>query len=136
MENNIITTENNLMTTQENAQYCSYVANTEEEKKKLFKALNNPDKRLADCVNMELEIKDVIAEIVETHNEETGEIQKAPRVVLIDKEGTSYQCVSSGIFNAVKKLMLVFGQPTWKKPIKVKVIQITKGTRKILSLDI
>ena len=118
------------------AQYCSMKATTQEEKVKLYNAMNNPDARLADCINMTLNVKDVYAEIVTCTNEETGEQTPCPRVVIIDAEGKSYQCVSIGIFSAMKKAIQVFGEPTWHEPVKMEVKQITKGNRKMLTLNV
>jgi len=52
-------------------------------------------------------------------------------VVLIDDKGVSYQCVSLGIFSALKKVFAIFGTPdTWKKPIGIKVKTIDKGNNR------
>jgi hypothetical protein len=56
--------------------------------------------------------------------------------VLLDKDHKGYQCVSVGIFGAVKKLFQSFGLPTWTTPINIKVRTITKGTNKILTLEV
>jgi hypothetical protein len=116
--------------------FCSFVASTDAEKSKLFKIMNNPEKRLKECTNMTLEITDVFAEIVDCVNKETGEYNKCPRIVLIDKNGVGYVSVSLGVYNSIKKLFEVFGVPTWAKPVKIKPILVSKGERSILSLDI
>lgn len=115
-------------------QYCSMKVETPEARTQLFNAMNNPDKRLADCINETIAVKDIYVEVVTCTNQETGEQTPAPRIVLIDDKGVAYQCVSIGIYSAVKKLIQVFGEPTWATPVKVKVVQITKGTRKMLTL--
>ena len=46
----------------------------------------------------------------------------------------SYASVSVGIYNSLRKLIQVFGEPTWPDGIAVKVVQHTKGNRKMLSL--
>lgn len=115
--------------------FCSFKANTTEEKAKLFEIMNNPEKRLADCINMTIFVKDLYCEVVNCTNSETGEVTQQPRIVVIDKANFGYQCVSIGIFSAFKKLISIFGQPTWNDPIPLKVKQITKNTRKMLTLD-
>lgn len=122
--------------TNRKASYCSLAADTPEEKAVLFRAMNNPDGRLKDCINLVIYVKDLFCEVVECTNKETGEVSKCPRIVVIDKDGKSYQSVSLGVFNAFKKLMMVYGQPTWAEPIPVKVKQITKGERSILTFDV
>lgn len=117
-------------------QFCSMTASTDEDKAKLFNAMNNPDKRLADCINMKIKAKDLYIEVVNCTNEETGEITACPRIVIIDEKGVSYQAVSIGIYSALKKVIQVFGTPTWEKPVSLEVKQVTKGTRKMLTLNV
>lgn len=116
--------------------FTSLSANTDEEKGNLFNAINNPDKRLADCINTVIKAKDLFIEIVNCTNEETGEVTACPRIVIIDDKGVSYQAVSLGIYSALKKIIQIFGAPTWSTPIKLEVKQVTKGTRKMLTLNV
>lgn len=115
--------------------YCSFDAQTQDEKAQLFNIMNNPDFRTGDKINEVIEITDVFVEVVTCTNKDTGIENVCPRVVLIDKDGVGYQSVSIGIYSAVRKLFQAYGQPTWAEPIKVKIVQITKGTNKMLTLD-
>lgn len=118
-------------------QYCSFKPANHQQKATLFKIMNNPEKRLADCINMDIELKDLYMEKVMLLDKNTGEIKPAPRIVLIDKDGVGYQCVSVGIFGALKKMISIFGEPTWKEPIKVKIRQTkTQTGNSILTMDI
>lgn len=54
--------------------FCSMVANTDKEKAALFKVMNNPEGRLKDMINMDIEVKDVYCEAVQCVNKETGEL--------------------------------------------------------------
>ena len=54
--------------------FSSLRAETDEEKASLFNAINNPEKRLADCINMTIKAKDLYIEVVNCTDEETGEI--------------------------------------------------------------
>lgn len=114
--------------------YCSIVAESFDDKAKIFNAMSSPDERLRNHINEIIKIRDVYCEIVECVNKDTGETSEAPRVVLIDTEGKSYQCVSSGIFNSLKRLFTVFGMPTWEKGVPCKVKQVSNGERQILTL--
>lgn len=117
--------------------YSSIKGDSREEKAKLFKAKSSPDKRLSECINQKIYAKDVYMEVVNVTNEETGEIQECPRVVLLDKDGISYTSVSFGIYNSLKSLVSVFGEPTWEEPIPVIVRQKETGkNRKQLVLDV
>lgn len=119
-----------------NQGFTSLKNETTEQKAILFKAMSNPDERLSDHINQVLHIKDVYMEKVDMVNEETGEISECPRIVLVDSDGVSYQAVSFGVFNALKRIFQVFGKPTWEEPIKMKVIQINRKEKKMLSLDV
>lgn len=139
-ENNteIVDGENMILDlTTRQTQYCSVVAQTDEEKALLFNATNNTAHRLSDCINMVINVKDVFVEVVNCTNQETGEVTPCPRIVLINEKGEGYQCVSLGIFSALKKLFAIYGEPKdWSKPIKLEVKQVTKGERKMLTLNI
>lgn len=117
-------------------QFTSMTAETDEAKAKLYNAMNNPDERLADCINMTINAKDLYIEVVSCTNQETGAITACPRIVIIDDKGKSYQAVSIGIYSALKKVIQVYGAPTWEKPVKLAVKQITKGNRKMLTLNV
>lgn len=118
-------------------QFCSLTANTEEEKAQLFNVINNPEKRLSDCINMTILASHLYIEVVNCTNEETGEITACPRIVIIDKDGVSYQAVSLGIYSALKKIIQIFGVPSaWTRPIPLEIKQVTKGQRKMLTLNI
>lgn len=125
----------NLMGEQK-ASFTSLKNETPEEKQILYKAMSNPEKRLSDCINTVIQAKDLFMEMVDMTNEETGEITTCPRIVIVDKDGVSYQSVSFGIYNALKRVIQVFGAPTWEQPIPLKVIQVTRKEKKMLSLDI
>lgn len=116
--------------------FCSMRANTPQEKALLFKAMNNPDKRLGDCINMTIEVKDLYCEVVRCTNQQTGQFQDCPRMVLIDKDGVGYQAVSLGVYSAIKKVIQVFGEPSWETPLPLTIKQITKGDRKLLTFDV
>ena len=116
--------------------FCSISANTAEEKALLFNSMNNPEKRVGDCVNMTINAKDLFCEMVDLTSEKTGEIESCPRIVIIDDKGVGYVAVSFGIFNALKKVIAIYGAPTWDKPIPLEVKQITKGDRKILTFNV
>ena len=122
--------------TERKTMFCSLNPKNEEDKMVVYNAMNNPSKRLSDCINMTIKVKDVFCEVVQCKNNETGEITTCPRIVLIDDKGEGYQAVSIGIYSAIKKLIAVFGEPTWESGIKLKVVQITKGERKMLNLEV
>lgn len=123
--------------TSRSTSYSSMVATTDEEKATLYAAMNTPDGKLMEHIGEIINLKDVYVEAVQCTNEETGEIIPCPRIVLIDANGKSYQCVSKGVFGSLKKLFTVYGEPkSWTNPIPLKVRLIPLGTRNVLTLDI
>lgn len=116
--------------------YCSVQGGDMRAKALVYNAMNNPSHRVGDCINKKLLIKDVLAEVIELENEETGELQQVPRVVLIDMDGESYQAVSTGIFNAVKKAIAVFGAPTWGEGLPIVIKQVSFGKNQMLTFDV
>ena len=74
------------------AAFCSVKAETMEDKALVFNAANNPQHKVADYINKKIMLHDVYAETLELINKETGELDKAPRIVLIDDKGEAYEC--------------------------------------------
>lgn len=110
--------------------FCSKLAEKEEEKKELFNALETCDALLNDCVGQEITIKDIFCEEKEVIDEETGELKKKYRTILFDINGQTYATGSYGIFNVIKKLISIYGLPTWQEGIKVKVAKRPIGNGK------
>lgn len=102
--------------------YCSKVIETEEEKKEMFNALESCDVLLNDCVNNEIELKDIYIEERQVVDKKTGEIKTKFRTILFDVNGQTYATGSYGIYNILSKIVKIYGLPdTWEKPLKVKV---------------
>ena len=129
MNNTVLTDLNN------SESYCSIKGDSREALVAMYNAINSPDHKLSDFVGKKLNIKDISIERVENMNDETGEMAANARVVLIDENGESYTCVSSGIYSAIKKLVAVFGEPTWEPALPVEVQNLsTKKGRKTMTL--
>nr|DAI41271.1 MAG TPA: Single stranded DNA binding protein [Caudoviricetes sp.] len=129
MNNTVLTDLNNAES------YCSIKGDNREALVAMYNAINSPDHKLSDFVGKELRICDISIERVENMNEETGEMAANARVVFIDENGESYTCVSSGIYSAIKKLVAVFGEPTWDPALPVEVQNLsTKKGRKTMTL--
>ena len=125
----MIQQETSLMTGSNNPErsYCSVKAVTDDEKIALYNAINGDSegKRVQDMVNMEIEVADVIFELVELTNEKTGEIEDAPRAILISPEGEAYNATSFGVLSSIQKCIKIFGEPTWS-PAKKFIIKQPK----------
>lgn len=117
MANELAKTNINTMLAQDaGTTYCSIEIDPKDRKSaaKVFDALNNPTFQVADYINKSIEVSNVLLEVAEIVNEDTGEVTRAPRVVLIDAQGNSYQAVSIGMFNAVKNAFRCFGAAPWE----------------------
>ena len=111
--------------------YCSKKAETDEEKKELFNALEKCDALLNDCVGQEIEIQDIYVEEKQVVDETTGELKNKYRSILFDVTGQTYATGSYGIYNVLKKIVGIYGLPdSWEKPLKVKVTKRPIGNGK------
>lgn len=102
----------------------------------IFSALNNPEYRLANFINKRIKVKNVLVEVRDIMNEETGEIDTVPRTVLIDEEGKAYQATSKGIFTALKNAYEVFGKAPWEPALEIEVKQVAVGRGSMLTFDV
>lgn len=120
--------------TEQNNFYSSLIPKDKKEETILFNAINNPDYKISDFINTEIVVQNVICEMVQCTNKETGELQSVPRIILITPNNETYQAVSVGIYNSMKKVFAIKGLPeTWAEPIKIKIQQVTRGERKMLT---
>jgi hypothetical protein len=118
--------------------YTSLKGETREDKKRLFNAMNSPDANVSDYINKSINLKDVYVEMVEMPDEKTGEIVNAPRIVLFDDKGKSYQAISKGMMMALKAAFIVYGEPhTWSEPLPITIKQVSvKNGRSMLTFDV
>lgn len=105
--------------------YSSVKATTVEERKAVYNALEKCDILLNDIVGTEINVKDFYIE--ERHkteeNEETGEVKNVTkyRTILFDVDGKTYATGSYGVYNALRRICLVYGEPTWNDGVLVRV---------------
>lgn len=114
---------NELMTIEESKFFTTLQACTTAEKKEMYNVISSPDYRISDYVGKKITIKDVVAEMIELTDEETGEVVEVPRIIIVDDKKKTYACVSNGIFKALKRVFDMFGMPSeWDEPITVEVV--------------
>ena len=110
--------------------YCSMAADTIDDKIRAYNAMTNASESLADHVNEEIVLRHVFVEAINCLNEQTGEVNVCPRIVLISPDSTSYQAVSQGVYGSLKTIFKIFGTPdAWRFGIrcKVKRVKTRKG---------
>lgn len=105
------------------------------DKKKVFNAMNNPSNKLSDFINKKIKVENIYIETAEYLNDETGEIEIAPRIVLISPDGDSYFTSSKGVLNSLKNVYAAFGSAPWKGGLEFEVKQRAVGKGKALTLE-
>ena len=117
--------------------YCSMQVTDEKSASMLFKAMNQPDDSLGDHINETIDVANIFIQPVPMANQDTGEVNVVPRIVLFDVEGKTYVTVSRGIYNALKNMCAIVGTPeTWKAPVTIKVGQRQIKERRMLTFDV
>ena len=106
-----------------------------EQAKVIFNAMNNPTHNLRDFVNKKILVENVLIEIADILNVDTGEIDRVPRTVLIAPDGTSYQATSKGVFTSIKNAYVALGDAPWKGGIEFEVKQKAVGRGQMLTLE-
>lgn len=115
--------------------YSSFTGESEAEKVALFNAATNSDDRLKSYIGKVLEITNYFCQMVTVKNSDSGRApHRAPRIVLIDKDGKAYGCVSVGILSALERLVGVFGPAPWVPALRIEPMLISKGTNNVLTL--
>lgn len=101
----------------------------------MVNAVNSPSHRIADMVNMEINVTNFYVEKTQINND--GVMVDAFRTVLIDDNGESFGAVSTGVVNSLKNIVSFLGMPsTWERPLTVRVKEINIGTNRVLSLQL
>lgn len=116
--------------------YCSVQGGDRKTKALIYNAANNPEHKVADFINKVINVKDVLVEMIDLEDEDTGAIETAPRVVLIDEKGSAYQAVSAGMFSALKRAIQIFGEPTWDEPLPCLIKQVTVKNGSMLTMEV
>lgn len=123
--------------------YCTLDTTTAEGKKKLYNATNRPDYNLSEFINKRIRIKDIYVDVnaklnTDKESDNYGVMENKPRTVIIDENGVTYIAgVSVGIFNAIREIIRIFGNPkTWTEPLEVEVKQVATKRGNMLTLEI
>lgn len=127
------------LTNVESSFFCSIKDDgTRASKIKIYNALNTQGEQLSDHINEELEIVDISAHTIKVVDNSTGELTQTLRTVLIAKDGTTYQAVSSGVISSLQKIFAIVGFPTWiDEPVIVKPVNVkTNNGYKVLTLEL
>ena len=106
----------------------------------LFNAMNNPQEKISDHINEEIEVENYLVEMTEIEDEghegnKLGTFSTVPRVVFVTPEGIAYQAVSFGMARVVRNIIAVCGNAPWKPAIKLKIKQQPTKKGSMLTAD-
>lgn len=92
----------------------------------LFNALSAKSTNISEMIGKVINLTNVVFQGRNFTDEDTGEYEKAMRVIFITDNGEVYHSYSSGILNSVKTFLSIYGTPdTWEQPIPVTVERVT-----------
>lgn len=138
-ENSLITQDESIFKSTNRETFCTMNLDDEDNKISLYNSLQGCDVRLNDIKGTVLSVVEVFIEKKEVaerdektdeiiYDEETGEIKTKIkyRTILFDDEGKTYVSSAYGIYNSLRQIISIFGNPSKDNIIKVKV-----GTKKL-----
>jgi hypothetical protein len=100
-------------------------------RKILMAALQSTDGKLTDMVNTTIEAVNYVAHDVKVNGKAEGEYIDCIRLVIVDKAGKTYGCVSNTLLRSLATICYVFGTPPWATPIKLTVRTKRNGEKAI-----
>ena len=102
--------------------------------KTVYNAMNNPTHKLSDFVNKKINVANYLIEVAEIADEDTGEILKTPRTVLISPDGESFMATSKGVYKSIRNAVAVLGDAPWNGGVVFEVKQQKVGRGNMLTL--
>lgn len=140
-ERGLITQDDSIFQSNNKEMFCTMNLEEKENMVALYNSLQECDVKLNDIKGSTIEIKDVFVEKKEVaeRDEKTGEVLRDEetdevltktrfRTILFGVDGKTYVSAAYGVYNSVRQIIPIFGNPSKENPIKVKV-----GTRKLRS---
>ena len=140
-ERGLITQDDSIFQSSNKEMFCTMNLEEKENMVALYNSLQECDVKLNDIKGSTIEIKDVFVEKKEVaeRDEKTGEVLRDEetdevitktrfRTILFGVDGKTYVSAAYGVYNSLRQIIPIFGNPSKDNPIKVKV-----GTRKLRS---
>lgn len=110
--------------------WVPFAPETVAKKATLYNALNSTGEKLGDYVDDTVTVSNIVLQGSTFIDEETGELQRCVRLILVGPEGQIYKSTSHGMVRAAIQLMQVFGTPNeWGEPLNIRIerVQLRKG---------
>lgn len=139
-ERALITQDESIFKSENKEMFCTMNLEEKENTIKLYNSLQECDVKINDIKGSEIEIIDVFVEKKEVpeREEKTGNIvtdsegnivtKTKFRTILFGSDGKTYVSAAYGVYNSLRQILPIFGNPSKKNPITVKV-----GTKKLRS---
>lgn len=139
-ERGLITSNESIFQSKNKEMFCTMDLEEKENMVKLYNSLQECDVKINDLKGSEIEVVDLFVEKKEVAErdektdeiiyDENGEVKTKTRfrTILFDKDGKTYVSAAYGVYNSLRQIIPIFGNPTKENPIVVKV-----GTRKLRS---
>lgn len=141
MERGLISQDDSIFKSSGKEMFCTMNLEEKENMVTLYNSLQECDVKIADVKGQEIEVVDVFVEKKEVpqrdektdeiiFDDETGEVKTKTRfrTILFGSDGKTYVSAAYGVYNSLRQILPIFGNPSKDNPITVKV-----GTRKLRS---
>lgn len=140
-ERSLISQDDSIFGSKNKEMFCTMDLAEHENMVALYNSLQECDVKLNDIKGTTIEIVDVFVEKKEVaerdektdevlFDEETGEVKTKTRfrTILFGTDGKTYVSAAYGVYNSLRQIIPIFGNPSKENPFKLKV-----GTRKLRS---
>ena len=140
-ERGLISQDDSIFGSTNKEMFCTMDLDDKENMVALYNSLQECDVKINDIKGQVIEVVDVFVEKKEVaeRDEKTGELIRDPetdevvtktrfRTILFGSDGKTYVSAAYGVYNSLRQIIPIFGNPSKLNPIKVKV-----GTRKLRS---
>lgn len=140
-ERGLISQDDSIFGSTNKEMFCTMDLDDKENMVALYNSLQECDVKINDIKGQVIEVVDVFVEKKEVaeRDEKTGEFVRNPetdevvtktrfRTILFGSDGKTYVSAAYGVYNSLRQIIPIFGNPSKLNPIKVKV-----GTRKLRS---
>ena len=138
-ERGLISQDDSIFGSTNKEMFCTMDLEDKENMVALYNSLQECDVKINDIKGQVIEVTDVFVEKKEVveRDEKTGEVIRDPetdevvtktrfRTILFGSDGKTYVSAAYGVYNSLRQIIPIFGNPSKINPIKVKV-----GTRKL-----
>lgn len=140
-ERGLISQDDSIFQSRNKEMFCTMNLEEKENMVALYNSLQGCDVKINDIKGSTIEVTDVFVEKKEVaerdekteelvYDDETGEVKTKTRfrTILFGSDGKTYVSAAYGVYNSLRQIIPIFGNPSKENPIKVKV-----GTRKLRS---